>query len=96
MPASVHGDHFANTVFTAAPAHPGRGTMHVAGAVASSVEIHAPATAARGTHSGLPTASGFPLLWLAAGALIATALVLALVVRIHRRGSGKHGLPKLT
>jgi hypothetical protein len=50
MPASVHGDHYANTVFAAAPAHPGRGTMHVAGAVASSVEIHAPATTTRGTH----------------------------------------------
>jgi len=95
MPASSHGDHYANTVFTAAPAHPGRGTMHIAGAVASSVEIHAPATTTQGTHTGPPAASGLPLSWLA-GVLIAAALVLALVVRIHRRGSGKHELPGLT
>jgi hypothetical protein len=96
MPASVHGDHYANTVFTAAPAHHGRGTMHVTGAVASSVEIHAPATTMPGTHTGPATPSGFPLLWLAAGLLIVAALGLAFVLRTHRRGSGKHGLPKLT
>jgi len=96
MPASVHGDHYANTVFAAAPAHPGRGTMHVAGAVASSVEIHAPATTTRGTHTGPPAASGLPLPWLAGILIAAAALVLALVARIHRRGSSKHGLPGLT
>jgi hypothetical protein len=92
MPASVHGDHYANTVFTAAPAHPGHGTMHVVGAVASSVEIYAPAT----THTAPPAAAAIPPLWLAAGVLIVVPLVLAFVVRIQRRGRGKHGLPRPT
>jgi len=94
MPASVHGDHYANTVFTAAPAHPGRGTMHVAGAVASAVEIHAPATTTQVTHTGPPTASGFPLPWLA-GALIVAALVLAFVARLRRHRAAVVNLRQL-
>jgi hypothetical protein len=92
MPASVHGDHYANTVFTAAPAHPGHGTMHVAGAVASSVEINAPAI----TYTAPPAAAGHLPLWLAVSVLTAVTLALAFVMRIRRRGRGKHGLPRLT
>ena len=89
VPASVHGDHYTNTVFTVAPAYPGRGTMHVVGAVASSVRIYAPAM----THTNPSAAAvGFPPLWLAAGALIVVTLFLAFVVRRARRVRGKHGL----
>ena len=93
MPASVQGNHYLSIVWTGTPAGAAPGTLHLAGGVATSVEIPLPGAAVPVTSQGLPhappgpvaTGGGPSALAISGAILLAMAVALAVVLIVTRR-----------
>jgi hypothetical protein len=81
VPAGTHGNHYLNVVWTGAPANATLpGSMHLNGAVATSVEIPMAGAAVPVTTQPLPRAPAIPAAGFPALAILVPSLLIVLAV----------------